>query len=186
MARRFRICSKMKMTSNTVYTYIKFTTNDAKRDSARLLSEALTLFWAKTDLEPEEIQRTCEGKPYFPSGRSYLSVTHTGNLFAVVFASRPIGIDGEKAEEKRSRIAEKKFSPQERLLPFSYVWSAKEAVSKLVGTGLADLMQVSVTKGRAIFGGKGYTLREEILGDYRLVTATEEGWDYGAEALSEK
>lgn len=173
-----------KMTPDTVYTYIEI--SDTKPDSAVLLPKALNAFWERSGLEPESLARSPKGKPYFPSGRVHLSVTHTGNLFACVFASRPIGVDAERADEKRMRIAEKKFSSEEQALPFSHVWCGKEAVAKLVGDGIALLDRISVSDTRAVYDGKGYLLREEKIGEYLLVIATEEGWDYGAEALSEK
>lgn len=172
------------MTPEKVYIYIEFC--DPKPDSALCLQKALTAFWAKTGLEAEEPTRSPKGKPYFPSGRVHISVTHTGNLFACVFAFHPIGVDAERADEERARIAEKKFSPEERALPFSHVWCGKEAVAKLVGDGIGILDRISVTGARAVYGGKGYLLREKRIGEYLLVIATEEGWDYGAEALSEE
>ena len=113
-------------------------------------------------------------------------MTHTGSLFACAFSPRPIGIDAEREDERRPRIAEKKFSPREQSLPFSYVWCGKEAVAKLVGEGIAILDRISVEENRARYGDKVYALREKMLGEYRLMFATEEGWDYGAKALSEK
>ena len=172
--------------TNKVYLYVNFTENDAKFHSAREFSKALQLFWKRTGEEQEEILRDAKGKPYFPSGRFYLSVTHTGHLYVCAFGARPLGIDAERADENRILIGEKKFSPEEKKLPFSYVWCGKEAVSKLTGDGMGGVMQVRVSLDRAEFQGKGYTLREMLLGDYRLILATEEGWDYGAEALSEK
>lgn len=174
------------MTRNTVYTYIRFTEGKAEEQSAKLLQRALFAFWKKTGLAPEEILRTGKGKPYFPSGRLYLSVTHTGNLFVCSFATRPIGIDAEKKAENRPHIGERKFSDEERDLPFSYVWCAKEAVAKLTGEGLAALLRVKVKKDRGELDGIGYALHQQTLGAYLLVTATEEGWNYGAETLSEE
>ncbi len=176
----------LKMTSNTVWLYYNFTENDAFRVSARENSKALQLFWMRTGLEPEEIKKDAKGKPYFPSGRFHLSVTHTGNLYVCAIGEKPLGIDAERREETRPRIAAKKFSPAERTLPFSQVWCAKEAVSKLVGDGIKRMMQVKVWRDRAELDGKAYTLKEMFLGEYRLVIATEEGWEYGAETLSEK
>ncbi len=168
------------------FVYIYEICSDPKPDSAAALSTALEAFWKKTGLESEMLCRTPKGKPYFPSGRVHISITHTGNLFVCVFASRPVGADAELVAENRPNIAEKRFSQAERVLPFSHVWCGKEAVAKLVGDGLSIVHRVSVSKNRAEYDGKGYTLREKILGKYLLVIATEEGWDYGAETLSEK
>ena len=172
------------MTPETVYTYIKIC--DPKPDSATCLNQALRAFWAKTGLASEELARSHKGKPYFPSGRVHLSVTHTGALFACVFSPRPIGLDAERLDETRPRIAEKKFSLREQSLPFSYVWCGKEAVAKLVGEGISILNRISVGENCAEYDGKVYALREKTVGEYRLIFAVEEGWDYEAEALSEK
>lgn len=174
------------MTSNTVFLYYAFTEKDASLLSAREFSRALALFWKRTGAEKEEILKDARGKPYFPSGAFHLSVTHTGSLYVCAFAKKPLGIDAERIEEDRPRIGEKKFTPEERKLPFSAVWCAKEAISKLVGEGLGKTMQVRVERDRGELDGKGYALRELFLGEYRLVVATEEGWDYGAETLSEE
>ena len=174
------------MTRNTVWLYYNFTENGDSPDSACELSKALSLFWRRTGEAPEEIRKDAKGKPVFPSARFHLSVTHTGALYVCAFSTRPIGIDAERADEERPRIWEKKFFPEEKKLPFSHVWCGKEAVSKLVGDGMACMMQVKVGEDFAEFQGKRYALREMELGEYRLVIAAEEGWDYGAEALSEK
>lgn len=174
------------MTRNAVWLYVRFTRQEAKEVSGELLARAAEAFWSKTGFTKEEICRTPKGKPYFPSGRVHLSVTHTGNLFAAAFALFPIGIDGERTEESRPHLAEKKFSPEERALPFSYVWCAKEAVSKLVGEGLGMLHRVSVRCGQGEFDGKTYPLKTVTARDYTLVLAAEEGWEYGTEALSEE
>lgn len=174
------------MTHNTVYLYYAFTKGDAAVHSPAEKAKALTLFWKKTGLEPEEIQKTSEGKPYFPSQRFHISVTHTGDLFALAVAPRPIGIDCEREGIFRPQIAEKKFSQEEKALPFSHVWCGKEAVAKLLGKGLSVLSRISVEKGRARCENKSYTLKHLRLGEYLLTVATEEGWDYATETLSEK
>lgn len=174
--------------SNFLYLYTNFLEGEAKAASSLELERALKLFWRKTGLSPEAVLKTEKGKPYFSSGELYLSVTHSGAFYAVAFASFPIGIDAEKKSEVRERIAEKKFTPEERLLPFSHVWCGKEAVAKLLGGGLQLVNKISIKDGYAEYEGKRYTLREKIVNrTYRVMIATEEGrnWD-GAETLSEK
>lgn len=175
------------MINKTLYCFLRFTEGDARERSDALFREALDAFWQKTGNLPEEVRRTPKGKPYFPSGRAYISVTHTGSLYACAFAELPLGIDAERADESRPRIAEEKFSPEERALPFSFVWCAKEAVAKLVGEGLSITNQVAVRDGFAEYGGKRYILRERLLGSYRLLIAAEEGRDFdGVQTLSEE
>lgn len=175
-----------KMTHKTVYLYYALTEGDAAAHSQTEKAKALTLFWKKTGLEPEVIQKTSEGKPYFPSQRFHISVTHTGNLFALAIAPRPIGIDGEREAVVRPSVAERMFSVKERALPFSHVWCGKEAVAKLLGKGLSVMRKITVEESRAVFGKTGYLLRQKRIGEYILTLATEEGWDYATETLSEK
>ena len=174
--------------TNKAYFFIRLTQGEAKHQSAALLEEALSAFWASTGEEPEKLSRTELGKPYFPSGRFHLSVTHTGSLYAAVFSPVPVGIDAERAGEARLTISDRKFSDWEKKLPFSTVWCGKEAVAKLLGGGLQLVNKISIKNGYAEYQGKRYTLREKIVNrTYRVMIATEEGrnWD-GAETLSEK
>lgn len=172
--------------SNFLYLYTNFLEGEAKAASSLELERALKLFWRKTGLSPEAVLKTEKGKPYFSSGELYLSVTHSGAFYAVAFASFPIGIDAEKKSEVRERIAEKKFTPEECLLPFSHVWCGKEAVAKLLGEGLGAVGKVTVSENFALFAGKEYALREFTFGDTLLMIAAEKGIDYGTETLSEK
>ncbi|MBR2616602.1 MAG: hypothetical protein IKC69_07995, partial [Clostridia bacterium] len=59
---------------NTLYLYISRTAGDARAASEGEKLRALDAFWKKTGLEPEEIVKTPQGKPVFPSGRFHLSV----------------------------------------------------------------------------------------------------------------
>ena len=169
-----------------LYLYTNLLEEEAKAASSFELERALELFWRKTGLCPEKVCKTEKGKPYFPSGGVYLSVTHTGPFYAVAFAFFPIGIDAEKESVVKKRIAERKFTPEEQKLPFSHVWCGKEAVAKLVGDGLEIVGKVSVSENFAEYAGKDYSLQKMTFGDTLLVIATEKGVDYGTETLSEK
>ena len=122
----------------------------------------------------ESADRICYedgGKPVFLRGQHFLSVTHTGALYAAVFAPFPVGLDGERSGEARPRVAARFFSEEEKALPFARVWTAKEAVAKLVGRGLSAVGAVRVSAGEAFYDGKRYALQYETVGEYLLCLA---------------
>lgn len=157
-----------------IFLFTRLTEGDAKALSRKCLAEASEAFFRKIGKSPEEICYTDLGKPYFPSKKYFLSVTHTGSLFAAVFAPFPVGIDGEKAEETRDRVAKRYFSPEERRLPFARVWTAKEAVAKIDGRGLFVVGRIAVRKERAFFESESFLLFEERVGEYLLTVAIKE------------
>ena len=82
------------------------------------------------------------GKPYLAGSRIHISVTHSGDLAAVILSSRGMaGIDIEAVRPRIERVREKYLHPEEleRIKdPQSYgiltlAWCAKEALYKLNG-----------------------------------------------------
>ena len=163
----------MTKSEDGVFLFLKETEGDAKRASRALLKEALEAFFRETGAKEEKVFRLPSGKIVFPSGEKHLSVTHTGSLYACAFAPFPVGLDGEKKDEVRKNVAEKFFSPEERLFPFARIWCAKEAVSKLDGRGLSILQKILVSGNEAAFEGKKYLLTWEEAGEYLLCLARE-------------
>ncbi len=156
---------------NNPYLFIKETKGQAKSESRCLLREAAEAFFREEKIPEEEILRTSLGKPYFPSGNIYLSMTHTGNLFAAVFSIYPVGIDAEPAEIRKEGVALRFFSEEERKYPFSQVWTAKEAVAKLDGRGLSVIGKVRVEENFAFLEEKKYLLERQRVGEYLLTIA---------------
>jgi phosphopantetheinyl transferase len=134
----------------------------------RLLEE---MYRKQTGEALPEVARTPLGKPYFPSGNMHLSLTHTGNLFAAVFSLFPIGIDAEKKDEEKRGVAQRFFSEKERKMPFSHVWTAKEAVAKIDGRGLGVIGKVRVEEDFAFLEDKKYYLERKQVGEYILTIA---------------
>ncbi len=159
------------MKNDPYFLFVKETFGDAKEESHRLLGEAAEAFFRKEGVKREEIFYTPLGKPYFPSEKFYLSVTHTGRLFAAVFSTFPIGIDGEKEQVKKDAVALRFFSEREREIPFSHVWTAKEAVAKIDGRGLSVMRQIEVFEDEALFQGKKYDLFRKSVGEYLITIA---------------
>ena len=156
---------------NKFYLFVKETKGEAKYESRGLLREAAEAFFREEKIPEEEILKTPLGKPYFPSGNMHLSLTHTGNLFAAVFSLFPIGIDAEKKDEEKRGVALRFFSKKERKMPFSHVWTAKEAVAKIDGRGLGVIGKVRVEEDFAFLEDKKYLLERKQVGEYILTIA---------------
>ncbi len=104
------------------------------------------LYREKTGQIMPEITRTSRGKPHFPPGMPYFSVSHTPRHVFCCLSDRPVGIDAEEADRKAPlHLAKRILSPRE-LARFSRaadpngaflrLWVLKEAAAKCAGTGL--------------------------------------------------
>lgn len=160
------------LSSDTV-CFFTFTENP-KENSKTLLSQGVKHYFDYLGLPSEEAFYLPSGKPVFPSGKYHLSVTHTGQFYGAVFSQREVGIDGEEIGVLKKRVADKYFSKNEKNLPFSTVWTGKEAVSKISGRGISALSEIRVEKGRAFYKGKTYRLHHLDLRGYRICVAEEE------------
>lgn len=84
------------------------------------------------------------GKPYFEDAAwLQYNLSHTDACVVLAHGTVPCGIDIEKIRKAPARVAERFFTPAERENPdcsdrrFFTLWTAKEAVLKQIGTGLA-------------------------------------------------
>lgn len=145
----------------------------AKEKSKEILSQSVKAYFRDFGVSPEEVYDLPSGKPIFASGRRFLSVTHSGDLFAVCFSTKKVGIDAELWREEKERVREKYFFPEEKTLPFSLVWTGKEAVSKISGQGLSVTKKILVSGDKAFFEGKKYALLTRKIRDYRITVAME-------------
>jgi len=87
------------------------------------------------------------GKPWLPAGYPAISMSHSQNLAAVLFADAPsCGVDLEAVGDKILRIEQKFCNPQERenldrtMLRenLHLIWGAKEALYKMYGKKSVD------------------------------------------------
>ena len=89
-------------------------------------------------INPETHQYNNIGAPYLTDGR-YISISHTGDVAAVVISSVSVGIDLEHYKDKIKHVAPRFLHASEGQIPkdfdeISYLtqlWTAKEALYKL-------------------------------------------------------
>lgn len=131
------------------------------------------------------LRATEGGKPYAEGARFDFSPTHTAGLVALAIGDcGPIGLDAEAPRgrdvSRLARAADRWFTPaenrrvqtaiqnrpQEAEAVFLRVWTAKEALVKRTGAGLAGMRRAD-TRHHA-----GCTLRSFDYGNYILTVAT--------------
>ena len=90
------------------------------------------------------------GKPYWENG-PYFSISHCKEGIAVAVDEKPIGIDIEAIRHADEELIKRTMNKEERLrvtgygLPdrmFTRLWTQKEAVVKMQGTGITSFEQV--------------------------------------------
>lgn len=91
------------------------------------------------------------GKPFLKERPDiHFSISHTKNAIAVAIASKPIGIDIEQILHHSEGVLKKTMNPSELQTilesanpdeSFTALWTQKEAVLKLLGTGIQGEMQ---------------------------------------------
>ncbi len=167
----------MKRTVQDKITLIWYRTGvEAKFVSHRLLSLAVKEYCTDLGEKEKDVSFEPSGKPYFTDFPGHhLSISHTGDLLLFAFAPFPIGVDVEPRDEIRESVAERYFTPQERKLPFSSVWTGREAVGKLTGVGLSDALQTNVLGDTALLSGESYALFREELEECFVTIAVEKG-----------
>lgn len=87
-----------------------------------------------TDPRGIELERTALGKPGLAgNGNLHFSVSDSGDLALVAVASRDVGVDVERVEE---RLLTRRLSSRKRIEDFYGRWTALEARGKAIGGGL--------------------------------------------------
>lgn len=114
------------------------------KEEDRLLSLGTGLM-LKTVLKissDDEIKYNEHGKPYLEHG-AYFSISHSGGVAVLAVSESEIGVDIEKARKPKMGIICRCFTDEEAALAensaesFTRLWTQKEAVLKLLGTGFS-------------------------------------------------
>jgi len=136
-------------------------TADEKETAGRFRSEVHRNQWIKTHAQINQqldiltgytqkipsINRTAEGKPFLSQTHSlFFNLSDTDGYTLAAFSKSDIGIDVERIREipDADLVAGRFFSPAERAWMnnsedrFFLIWTRKEAILKLTGTGLSD------------------------------------------------
>lgn len=121
-----------------------------KADAMRCLRTLLGVYLA-TDADRLRIERNAAGKPYLADALLQFNISHSGDALLIGLSrAQPLGVDIEGGARPRPylEIARRYFTDREaaalaalgadRLVPgFLGLWSAKEAVLKAIGRGIA-------------------------------------------------
>lgn len=97
--------------------------------------------------EPLALCYNCYGKPYLESNACYFSLSHSEDLLVCAVSDEEIGADVEVCRPLKQDISRKILSSEDleayRLLPeeerndwLIRVWTEKESIGKLLGTGI--------------------------------------------------
>lgn len=95
------------------------------------------------------------GKPFLKQLKgTYFNISHCKKGIAVAVDTEPIGVDIEEIRQPSDGLIDKVMNKKESALinssanpslAFTRLWTQKEAVCKLTGTGITDFMQDTLT-----------------------------------------
>lgn len=111
------------------------------------------------------------GKPLF-NEHGYFSISHSGNVTVLTVSENDVGADIEMLRKPNERLLLRCFSAEEidfvkdSSEKYTRIWTEKEAVLKLLGTGLSispgSFSLVPIKNEYELFGKKIKILRTEI------------------------
>ncbi len=122
------------------------------------------------------IQKNENGKPFLPTIPLEISISHAFPFVAVALASKPLGIDIEKKQEKIRIVARRVFSEKELSLAqndlnlLTQLWTAKEAIYKAYsrkGIAFKENIICDFCSGKRIFC-KAWIKKEGFSVEYTL------------------
>lgn len=139
--------------------------DDRKRAAmSRYLRRVVLANYASCDPRDLRFTRVEEGKPALAGGGLEFNISHSGQLVVLAVAHEPVGVDieGPRTVSRARELANRFFAAEERRrvemaddpqATFLGIWTAKEAVIKATGRGLAhalDSFVVHPEVGRSV------------------------------------
>ena len=123
-----------------LHEHLRAKTNPAVRASSVTAWSLLTEGLHRLGLEElPEVRFDPGGKPRFIDSSLHFSLSHSGNLAAVLISEEPCGVDIELVRpEVAERLRERCLSDGERArgCDFFELWTKKECIAKLDGSGM--------------------------------------------------
>lgn len=111
------------------------------------------------------------GKPYIDG--LHFSLSHSGDVVACAVSDRPVGLDLQQRRRVSARLNDRIAHPDDMACEPLSLWCDKEAVLKLLGSGLTCPMSSVAVKGDVAAAGqtKAFMTRRTI-GDCYLSVAS--------------
>ena len=127
-----------------------------------MLLELLSAVYPELDTSKPEFGYTAQGKPFLLARPDiHFSISHTKNAILVAISDAPIGVDIEAFRSPSAALIARTMNATEQaaiLQPsgtpealFSAIWTRKEAVLKLRGTGIEGDLKHVLSGSEAIF-----------------------------------
>ena len=156
-----------------LHEHLRKKTNPAVRASSLATWSLLAEGLRRLGLEAlPEVRFDPGGKPRFIDSPLHFSLSHSGNLAAVLISDAPCGVDVEQLRpEVAARLHERCMSDAERArgCDFFELWTKKECIAKLDGRGLpSHPSEIDTLDPR--WSGRFYTthVRDSIGQEYAL------------------
>lgn len=122
--------------------YVKAQHFQKNEDFLRCIGGYVLLTKMIGDFSEDDVIYGNDGKPSI-SGKEFFNISHSGDFVVVATGDAEIGIDIEIVKERKIDISKKVFTKSELdwmnldpLSRFHILWTQKESVIKLLGTGI--------------------------------------------------
>jgi phosphopantetheinyl transferase len=163
--------------------YSSFSSDVARKTYLKGHSAARFITAKYTGKNPSslDLATSPEGKPSFQCTPNLnFNLSHSSNSIFIAFSSEPVGFDIENVQRKADfqKLAERYFQPAEKevmkrinkseALAFLEIWTAKEAILKLVGKGIASGLDKTLVlnKEEGLFDGIKIHFYRYLFGDF--------------------
>ena len=151
-------------------------------ESHRLLAEAMKEYTGDSRRTEQLAGSICigrNGKPYI-DGFDFFSISHSENVWAVLFCERECGLDIQLAKKcKAPSIAGRFYHPDDAAAlealwsedeqkgddGFFRLWARREALVKAAGSSVAGSDIPSVLEDSAVYEGALYSIRDIVIPD---------------------